>query len=169
MSVAEKRGTLSLTTATPQQTEQLGQLISGHCRRGDCIALNGSLGVGKTVFTRGFIRGKSAGDAEVTSPTFTLVQTYEIAGAPTIWHFDLFRLEDGSEILETGLEEALEQGITLIEWPDMAKSWLPQHTLHITIAYGSREGERQVQIKGDSHWATCFNQIESIYKVASIP
>jgi tRNA threonylcarbamoyl adenosine modification protein YjeE len=91
---------------------------------GDCLALSGDLGAGKTSFARAFIR-TLAGDAEldVPSPTFTLVQSYA-TGLP-VAHFDLYRIADPDEVAELGLDEALESGIALIEWPERAGTALP--------------------------------------------
>ena len=109
----------------------LAAQLAKNCVQGDCVLLNGELGAGKTAFARGFIHAFNPG-AEVVSPTFNLVQTYDNAHA-TLWHFDLYRLKTAAELVEIGLDEALEFGITLIEWPQLAKAHWPHHALAITF------------------------------------
>lgn len=110
---------------------------------GDVVLLSGDLGAGKSVFARAVIR-QLCGDAhmDVPSPTFTLVQTYE-AVIGTLWHFDLYRLEEPDEIYETGWEEALSGGIVLVEWPERLGGLKPKRSklLHITI---EPDGRRRI-------------------------
>src|SRR5437868_15364097 len=94
-------------------------------RRGDVIALKGELGAGKTSFARAFIRARAGRQEEVPSPTFTLVQTYEMPEL-TIWHFDGFRLRDPEEGWVPGLEDALHAGGSLVEWPARFGPVLPR-------------------------------------------
>src|SRR5580698_59029 len=101
-------------------TTALGARIAAVLKAGDTVTLAGDLGAGKTVLARAILR--SLGVAEdVPSPTFTLVQTYE---TPTlvVRHYDLYRIENASELDELGLEDALDEGAALIEWPDRAAS-----------------------------------------------
>src|SRR5689334_8638132 len=93
-------------------TDRLGRALAGAVRVGDVIALWGDLGAGKTRLARACIAALT-GEAEVPSPTFTLVQTYE-AAIGTVWHFDLYRLSAAEEALELGFEEALSGGVVLI-------------------------------------------------------
>lgn len=96
-------------------TARLGAALSGLIRSGEAVLLNGPLGAGKSVLARGLIQALAGPEEEVPSPTFTLVQFYETD--PAIAHFDLYRLEGQGEALEIGLEEALDQGAALVEWP----------------------------------------------------
>lgn len=84
-------------------------------RIGDVVYMEGDLGAGKTTFVRAAIQSLMGVNEAVPSPTFTLVQTYD--AHPPIWHYDLYRLIDPTEVLELGMEEAFSQGITFIEWP----------------------------------------------------
>src|SRR5882762_7586612 len=94
-------------------TAALGARIAAIARPGDVIALAGDLGAGKTTFARAFIRARG-GSGEVPSPTFTLVQIYELPDGP-VWHFDLYRLRHPDEAWELGIEDAFRDGISLIE------------------------------------------------------
>lgn len=100
--------------------------------KGDVLALSGPLGAGKTCFARGFIRTLAGADIDVPSPTYTLVQTYDTPRG-AIWHFDLYRLTRAEDVLEIGWDDALADGICLIEWPERALGFLPAHTRHIHI------------------------------------
>lgn len=99
--------------------------------QGDIWALNGTLGAGKSVFARAFIK-KLTGAKEVPSPTFTLLQTYN-AGAFDIYHYDLYRLENPSEIFELGVEEAFYSGVSLVEWPERMASFSPRNMWQVQI------------------------------------
>ena len=97
------------------------------------VALHGDLGVGKSEIARTIIKTLRGEDTVVPSPTFTLVQSYD-----GISHFDLYRIGDVSELEEIGLPYAIDNDITLIEWPDIAKDILPDDTIHIYISqYGN--------------------------------
>jgi tRNA threonylcarbamoyladenosine biosynthesis protein TsaE len=121
---------------------------------GDVIALRGALGMGKTSFARGFIRGRG-GVGEVPSPTFTLVQCYEL-GAATIWHFDGYRLRDPAEAWELGIEDAFTTGISLIEWPERFGSLIPGRRLEIRFAQGPAPESRRLTLdpgRGTGSWS----------------
>ncbi len=109
------------------------------------IALQGDLGMGKTELSRRIIQALSGGDVVVPSPTFTIVQTYDSKKGP-IYHFDLYRVEDKSELVEIGLEDAVQNGITLIEWPEIAREFLnPTRTIWVKITAPS-EDSREIEI-----------------------
>lgn len=92
------------------------------------IALHGDLGMGKSEIAREIIKTLRGADTVVPSPTFTIVQNYD-----GVSHFDLYRVADASELTEIGLQYAIDNDITLIEWPDIAKDMLPGNTIHIYI------------------------------------
>ena len=92
------------------------------------IALHGDLGMGKSEIAREIIKTLRGSDTVVPSPTFTLVQNYD-----GISHFDLYRINDESELAEIGLRYAIDNEITLIEWPGIAKNILPKNTIHLYI------------------------------------
>ena len=124
-------------SASESQTSEIAEKFAKIAKRGDVFALYGTLGVGKSVFARSFIKTLTNAN-EVPSPTFTLVQAYE---APNfeIYHFDLYRLKSEDEVFELGFEEALYEGVCLIEWPDKAGKWLPKDIFKITISATAEE------------------------------
>ena len=93
------------------------------------VALHGNLGMGKSEIARTVIQTLRGADTVVPSPTFTIVQSYD-----GISHFDLYRVEDVSELAEIGLEYAMDKDITLIEWPEIAEAILPSNTIHVYIS-----------------------------------
>ncbi len=127
------------------------------------MALHGDLGAGKTAFARALIHALSAVAPEVTSPTFTLMQSYpvHIQGKDRIcWHADLYRLEHASDVLELGLDERREEGLLLVEWPEIAHDVLPMDTLHIRIVAGAKE-ERVIELHGDASWQLRLAQLSA--------
>ena len=117
---------------------------------GDIIALKGDLGAGKTSFARAFIRARG-GIEEVPSPTFTLVQVYEL-GAAAIWHFDLYRINSPEEAWELGIEDAFVEGISLIEWPEHLGPLLPRRRLEIEFLFGEGPVERRAVLDPGEDW-----------------
>ena len=132
-------------------TSALAARLAAVARPGDVIALKGELGAGKTSFARAFIQARG-GDETVPSPTFTLVETYDLPGGP-IWHFDLYRLRAPDEAWELGIEEAFYAGISLIEWPERLESLLPSRHLLVAIGLLADPGARRAALSGDSKWA----------------
>ncbi|WP_299809305.1 tRNA (adenosine(37)-N6)-threonylcarbamoyltransferase complex ATPase subunit type 1 TsaE [uncultured Roseibium sp.] len=124
-----------LTMEIPDEaaTRQLANDLALVLKAGDVVCLSGDLGAGKSTFTRALLRS-FAGDPEleVPSPTFTLVQTYAFDRFD-LSHFDLYRLEDPEELDELGLDDLLQTGAALIEWPEMAGGLLPEDALWIRI------------------------------------
>ena len=111
--------TLATLTADADAASAFARMLAATLRPGQMILLDGPVGAGKTHFARAFIRARQGDPAEhVPSPTFTLVQTYDDPMGTEIWHADLYRLGDVSELDELGLDEAMSDAITLIEWPD---------------------------------------------------
>jgi tRNA threonylcarbamoyladenosine biosynthesis protein TsaE len=123
-----------------EATERLGAALARALARGDAVCLIGPLGAGKTTLARGLVRALTTPDEDVPSPTFTLVQVYDGPRFP-LAHFDLYRLERPDEAYEIGLDEALEEGAALIEWPQRLGRRLPPDRLDVEIAI---EGEARV-------------------------
>ena len=111
----------------------LGARIARHLTAGDTVLLSGVIGAGKTHLCRAIIRSLLGKEEEIPSPTYTLVQTYE-GPECEVWHADLYRLSDSSELIELGLDEAMNSAIVLIEWPDrLPDSIRPENALEIDI------------------------------------
>jgi len=140
----ESRLLLSDETATAAFAERL----SARTRPGDLLLLSGPLGAGKTAFARAFIRARAADpELEIPSPTFTLVQSYDL---PTpIWHYDLWRLSGPAALEELGWDEA-QSGIVLVEWPDRLSPLTFPHALHITISPMAQG--REITLRGEERW-----------------
>jgi tRNA threonylcarbamoyl adenosine modification protein YjeE len=143
-------------------TEALARRLADLAGPGDTIALDGDLGTGKTSFARAFIRRRAAAAntplGEVPSPTFTLVQVYDLPGG-TVWHVDFYRLGDPSEASELGLDEATAEGILLVEWPSRAPEALDPGRLRIAISYGEDDDARRVAISGGPAWRDRLNRL----------
>ncbi len=143
---------VSVTRDLPDDaaTQALGAVIAPLLRAGDVIALYGELGAGKTTFARALIT-KRGYEGDVPSPTFTLVQIYDLAPV-AVWHFDLYRIDDSAEVIELGVEEAFADAISLIEWPERMEALLPPDRLDVVLTYlGDGESRRAVLV-GHGSW-----------------
>lgn len=121
----------SFLSKSEQQTSDLAKKVASIAKKGDVFALYGTLGMGKSVFARSFIQYLTGVD-DVPSPTFTLVQDYQ-SDDFEMFHFDLYRLEHPDEVFELGFEDAIFNGVCLIEWPEKAGNWLPKDVFKIDI------------------------------------
>jgi len=130
-------------------TQALGARIAAALSVGDAVALEGDLGAGKTTLARAILHSLGVTE-EVPSPTFTLVQCYETPKL-NVRHYDLYRIEKPEEVEELGLDEALDDGAALIEWPERALAGLPADRLHIAMAMTN--GTRRAKISGPPRWA----------------
>jgi len=130
-------------------TQRLATTLARVAHKGDCIALYGDLGAGKTAFARHFIHAASGRRDEVASPTFNLVLVYAYP-VITIWHFDLYRLDAPEESFELGVEDALAEGIALIEWPERLGPYLPDDRLDIALTVTGGDSRRAVLTPGQS-------------------
>ncbi len=148
-SLAERR----LDLPDEAATASLARAVAALARPGDVIALRGDLGAGKTLFARAFI-----GEADVPSPTFTLVQVYH-GPHGRIWHFDLYRLKDPEEAVELDIEDAFAEGISLIEWPERLGPLLPADRLEIALDFADQPTARRVRLEGRGRWARLLPEI----------
>ena len=130
-------------------TTRLGAAIARGLAPGEAVLLYGPLGMGKSTLARGLIRALTRPDEDVPSPTFTLVQFYE--SAPPVAHFDLYRLTRPEEAAEIGLDEALDDGCAVIEWPERLGTLLPHDALRISID-GAGEATRRLTVSVPPSW-----------------
>lgn len=137
----------------PAATERLGARIAAGLRIGDAVALEGDLGAGKTTLARAILRHLGVNDA-VPSPSFTLVQFYQTPRFP-VRHYDLYRLRNESEMEELGLDEALDEGAALIEWPQRAAAFLPHDTLTVHLEMDT--AARSATLRGPLRWRELEN------------
>jgi len=144
----------TILLATPDDTLALGARLAAVLKVGDVIALTGALGAGKTTVSRGLIQAIS-GDIEVPSPTYTLLQTYPADGFD-VYHFDFYRLEKPEDSLELGLDDALDYGASLMEWPERLGRYLPEDNLSVNITFRG-EGRLATLTAGPS-WKVRLNE-----------
>lgn len=134
---------------SPEVTETLARTLAPHLAAGDVLLLSGPLGAGKTAFARALIeeRLRRMGRAEaVPSPSYTLVQTYSL-GEVELWHADLYRLGDASELGELGLEDAFRSAIVLVEWPERLGAAAPARALRLAIEFTEGDETRRLLVK----------------------
>ena len=150
---------MKIALSDAEATTRLGQVIAPLLAAGDSVLLYGPLGMGKSTLARGLIRALTTPDEDVPSPTFTLVQFYD--SEPPVAHFDLYRLTRPEEAFEVGLDEALDEGCALIEWPerlgDDPGRMLGPDRLTITLA---EDGEgRLATVSGAGSWEAKLKEL----------
>jgi tRNA threonylcarbamoyladenosine biosynthesis protein TsaE len=124
-------------TSSEQETEEIGGRLAGLLGPGSLVLLEGDLGAGKTVIARGVVRGMGVDEPYITSPTFTLMNTYTQGMVP-VYHFDLYRLALPDELGLTGTDEYLEgDGVALVEWAEKGGDWIPGD--HLTVSLFHQE------------------------------
>ena len=126
---------LEMITNSPNETIAFAKKIGAMLKGGEVIAYKGGLGAGKTTFTSGLAEGLGL-DAEVTSPTFALVNEYSGEGKPTLYHFDMYRIEDADDLYATGFFDYLDgKSVLAIEWSENIEDSLPEDTITINIEF----------------------------------
>ena len=124
---------------SPEDTFRVGEQLAKDARPGDIYTLDGDLGVGKTIFTKGMAKGLGI-EEPVTSPTFTILQEYESGRLP-LYHFDVYRIGDPEEMDEIGYEDYFYgQGICLIEWAGLIEELIPREAVRISIEKDLEKG-----------------------------
>ena len=134
---------------SPEETFALGKRLGEQAKAGEIYCLDGDLGVGKTIFTQGFAAGLGI-EEPVNSPTFTIVQQYD-SGRLSLYHFDVYRIGDVSEMDEIGHEDCFYgEGVRLIEWSQLIPEILPEQVVRIRIEKDLEQGfdYRKITVEG---------------------
>jgi hypothetical protein len=161
-SQATTRYALPSLEASESDIRRLAGLVALKLAVGDTIALSGDLGSGKTTFARALIRAVLGdANAEVPSPTFSLVQTYDTPRFP-LAHLDLYRIASEGETAELGADEALAHGAVIVEWPERAPGLTSENRLEIRLSEGAAESTRQVAMTGLGTWARRLGRVGDI-------
>ena len=127
-------------TYSPEETYELGLKMGRAAAPGEILCLNGDLGVGKTVFTKGFAKGLEITE-DVVSPTFTILKEYE-SGRMPLYHFDVYRIGDIDEMDEIGYEDYFfGNGATLIEWSTLIEELIPESAVSVLIEKIPEKGD----------------------------
>lgn len=130
---------------------EFGRKLGSELAAGDVVTLSGPLGAGKTVLARGILKG-AGHRGEVPSPTFTLVQPYDDEGMRLpVWHSDLYRLDDPSEVEALALDEILSDGALIVEWPEKGAGFVPGPALELTLS-GTGDAVRQLTVDVPPSW-----------------
>ncbi|WBQ12642.1 tRNA (adenosine(37)-N6)-threonylcarbamoyltransferase complex ATPase subunit type 1 TsaE [Hyphomonadaceae bacterium BL14] len=146
-----------LHLASLADAARLGARIADGLQTGDGVLLEGDLGAGKTTLARAIIAALT-GETDAPSPTYTLVQSYETQAGFGLLHADLYRLQDLGELDELGLDEALDHGAALIEWPDRLGGWRPADRLEIRLEE-THDGGRDVRLAAHGSWETRLDRL----------
>jgi tRNA threonylcarbamoyladenosine biosynthesis protein TsaE len=137
---------LQISTASAEETRQVAERIGSLVCAGDLILLGGELGAGKTTFTQGLARALGI-DERVTSPTFTLLHSYEGRDLRLL-HADVYRLGHLQEVIDLGLPELLEEGAAaVVEWGEVAEPVLLADHLNVWISFGEGDDDRLLQLE----------------------
>ena len=138
---------MQFVSHSTQETEQFGEEVAKSLHGGDVLAFTGSLGMGKTAFTRGLARGLGC-RGRVTSPTFTIVNEYD--GKTPLFHFDMYRLGSSDELFDIGWDDYLARGgVCAVEWSERVSDALPDDTIYVDIARGEEdENMRTITVTG---------------------
>ncbi|MGA0605736.1 tRNA (adenosine(37)-N6)-threonylcarbamoyltransferase complex ATPase subunit type 1 TsaE [Phenylobacterium sp. VNQ135] len=133
-------------------TARLGAAIAAELKTGEAVCLTGPLGAGKSTLARALVRALTTPTEDVPSPTFTLVQFYE-GPRLKVAHFDLYRLSNPDEAYEIGLDEALDEGAAVVEWPERLEGRLPADRLDVEIAPSEDDADgRRVRLIPHGAW-----------------
>ncbi len=137
----------STISRSEKETEAFAEALAHELPRGAVLALDGDLGAGKTVFSRGFARGLGVTEA-VSSPTYTIVQEYPLSGGGFLYHLDLYRIANSASALAFGVDEFLNdpESCALVEWPERIADILPPDLIRVRIRHRS-ETEREISVR----------------------
>ena len=136
-------------TFSQDETEKFGYELGIKAEPGQIYCLSGDLGVGKTVFTKGFAKGLDI-DEHITSPTFTIINEYH--GRLPLYHFDVYRIGSSDEMYDIGYEEYINgEGVCIIEWANLIEDILPDEYLHIELKYKDMSREMILNPVGEKY------------------
>lgn len=142
---------MNLLITSEEAMQRFGYKLAEHLTPGSVIALTGDLGAGKTTLSQSIAKGLGVVE-DVTSPTFALMNVYETERGIPVYHFDVYRILELSEMEEIGFEEFVYgEGISLIEWAGIIEPLVPENALWIEIGYGLSPGERHLRLSSPSH------------------
>jgi len=148
--------THKITLSTEEDSRAFARAVAPVLQAGDVVLLEGDIGAGKTFFARALIQQRLGRLEDVPSPTFTIVQTYPVQDIE-IWHCDLYRLTSPDEAIELGLDEAFEEAICLIEWPDRLGDLTPKGALKVHFSAG--ENAHSVTLSMPQAWHRRLEQV----------
>ena len=126
------------TSISLQDTATLGKKLAADLKAGDAVCLYGNLGAGKTTLARYIINALLLHETSVTSPTFNIVHQYTSKCEQTISHFDLYRIKTIGELAEIGFSEALNEHISIVEWPEIADEYISQYATRVIKVFLDR-------------------------------
>ena len=152
----------SLILSSMKDTIQFGQLLAENVVAGDTVLLSGDIGAGKTALARSCIQARLSeigAMEDVPSPTYTLVQVYDLT-TTQIWHADLYRLNSIDELYELGLDQAFEESICLIEWPNLLGSLRPEGALALQMDAIDDDRRRVLLEWSDCKWDSTIALLE---------
>ncbi len=144
----------SVTSPSADDTRRLGERLGSLLQAGDVVLLSGELGAGKTVFVQGIARGLGY-EGAVSSKSFVLLGQYD--GRVTLYHADLYRLEDPEQVQELALDEISADGVLVVEWPERAPEVLPRHALQIEFQV-TGEDTRTITFAGEGERAELLSK-----------
>ncbi|MBQ9089144.1 MAG: tRNA (adenosine(37)-N6)-threonylcarbamoyltransferase complex ATPase subunit type 1 TsaE [Lentisphaeria bacterium] len=138
---------INYTSMCENDTEKIGADVANKCSPGTVVILDGDLGAGKTVFSRGFARALGI-DEPVSSPTYTIVQEYELPERGRLYHLDLYRISGVSAALAFGVDEFLNDpsSYALVEWPERIEGILPEDAVKVRLKHAG-EGKREITVE----------------------
>jgi tRNA threonylcarbamoyladenosine biosynthesis protein TsaE len=151
---------MKIISRSEKETLATGKVIARYLRKGDILCLFGQLGSGKTVLTKGIAQGMGITKSKVISPSFVLIRQYASGGLP-LYHFDLYRLEAGRNIIMLGYEEYLYgEGVSVIEWAQRLGALLPAEHLKIELRIHGRD-QRCITLSGrGKHYRELLHNID---------
>lgn len=143
-------------------TLKLGAHLAEVCPQGFTIYLHGDLGAGKTTLVRGLLQALGH-QGKVKSPTYTIVEPYELSGGRRVYHFDLYRLADAEELEYMGIRDYLdEESLCLVEWPERGAGILPEADMEIYLSYREQGRQARILIKGQ-HSEQILSSLHQFY------